>query len=111
LESAYTYLARVRAEHLRAEAATEMLERRAAGTAADATIEPMSIGDTAKLLGASRDVLRNWERNGLLRVPRHPRNGYRQYGAPEIGRLRVVRILRRAGYSTMAILRMMLSLD
>ena len=111
LESAYTYLARVRAEHVRAEAATELLERWAVGAAADATPEPVGIGDAAKLLGVTRDVLRNWERNGLLRVPRDPRNGYRLYGAPEIGRLRVIRMLRRAGYSTMAILRMVLLLD
>ena len=35
----------------------------------------------------------------------------RRYGAAEIGRLRVVRTLRRAGYSTMAILRMLLRFD
>ncbi|MCP4519474.1 MAG: MerR family transcriptional regulator, partial [Delftia sp.] len=59
----------------------------------------------------SADSLRNWERDGLIKIPRNPRNGYRLYGAPEIGRLRVIRMLRRAGYSTMAILRMLLHLD
>jgi DNA-binding transcriptional MerR regulator len=52
-----------------------------------------------------------WERNGLIQVPRDPQSGYRIYGAPEIGRLRVIRMLLRAGYSTMAILRMLLQLD
>jgi DNA-binding transcriptional MerR regulator len=56
-------------------------------------------------------MLRNWERNGLIEVPRDPRNGYRLYGAAEIGRLRVIRTLRRANYSLMAILRMLLNLD
>jgi DNA-binding transcriptional MerR regulator len=44
-------------------------------------------------------------------VPRDPDNGYRLYGAAEIGRLRVIRMLNLAGYSQMAILRMMLHLD
>jgi DNA-binding transcriptional MerR regulator len=69
------------------------------------------IGQAAKLLGATTDMLRNWERNGLIRVPRDPDNGYRLYGAAEMGRLRVIRMLNRAGYSQMAILRMVLLLD
>jgi DNA-binding transcriptional MerR regulator len=63
------------------------------------------------LLDVSTDRLRNWERDGLIKVPRDPDNGYRRYGAAEIGRLRVIRLLRSAGYSTMAILRMMLYFD
>jgi DNA-binding transcriptional MerR regulator len=111
LELAYVYLARVRAEQAQAEAAAELLERWAQGTAADATAQLLLIGEAAELLGASRDMLRNWERNGLIKVPRDPRNGYRLYGAAEIGRLRVIRTLSRAGYSMMAILRMLLHLD
>lgn len=63
------------------------------------------------MLGVTTDVLRNWERNGLIEASRDPRNRYRLYGAAEIGRLRVIRMLRRAGYSMMAILRMLLHLD
>jgi DNA-binding transcriptional MerR regulator len=55
--------------------------------------------------------LRNWERNGLISIPRDPFNGYRRYGAQEISRLRVIRMLSRAGYSLSAILRMLLQLD
>ena len=62
-------------------------------------------------LGVTVDQLRNWERNGLLTVPRDPETGYRLYGAREIGRLRVVRMLRQGGYSMMAILRMFLRFD
>ena len=111
LEQAYNHLARVRAERAQAEAAAELLERWAQGAAADATAEPLRIGEAAKLLDVTTDMLRNWERNGLIRVPRNPRNRYRLYDATEIGRLRVIRMLRRAGYSTMAILRMLLQLD
>jgi DNA-binding transcriptional MerR regulator len=111
LERAYQHLALVRATRAQAEAAAGLLERWAGGTVVDATAQPLHIGETARLLGVSNDVLRNWERNGLLRVPRDPGNGYRLYGVAEIGRLRVIRMLSRAGYSQMAILRMLLQLD
>jgi len=111
LEAAYAHLALVQAERAHAESAVRLLERWAQGTAADATRAPLRIGETAKLLGVSVDMLRNWERNNLLEVPRDPDNGYRYYGAEEISRLRVIRMLIRAGYSMMAILRMLLKLD
>jgi DNA-binding transcriptional MerR regulator len=111
LEKAYHHLALVQAERAQAEAAVDLLERWAGGTAADATAIPLRIGETAKLLDVTTDMLRNWERDSLLQVPRDPRNGYRLYRASEIGRLRVIRMLRRTGYSTMAILRMLRHLD
>jgi DNA-binding transcriptional MerR regulator len=111
LEQAYRHLALVQAERAQADAAVRLLERWAQGAPADASQEPLHIGEAARLLGATTDMLRNWERNGLIQVPRDPRNGYRLYGAQEIGRLRVIRMLTRAGYSMMAILRMLLLLD
>lgn len=111
LESAYRHQAIVQAERARAESAIRLLERWAQGTAADATQTPLHIGAVADLLDVSRDMLRGWERNHLLQVPRDPHNGYRLYTAKEISRLRVIRMLRQAGYSTMAILRMLLQLD
>ena len=111
LEQAYRHVALVQAERAQAEAAVELLERWAGGTAADATGKPLGIGQTARLLDVTTDMLRNWERNGLIRVPRNPHNGYRLYGAAEIGRLRVIRMLRRSGYGIMAILRLMRHLD
>ena len=110
LEMAYSHLALVRSERAQAEAAADLLSRWTQGTATDATIGPLRIGDAAKLLNVTADMLRNWENNGLIDVPRAS-NGYRQYGAPEIGRLRVIRMLVRAGYSLMSILRMLLALD
>ncbi|MDF1514297.1 MAG: MerR family DNA-binding transcriptional regulator, partial [Anaerolineae bacterium] len=111
LESAYQVLVLVQSERAQAEVAATLLERWAHGTVTDATIDPMSIGKAAKFLNVTSDMLRNWERNGLLKVPRNPNNGYRVYGAKELGRLRVIRVLRRSGYSMMAILRMLLQLD
>jgi DNA-binding transcriptional MerR regulator len=111
LEMAYRHLVLVQAERARAEAAAKLLERWAQGTAIDATARPLRIKEAAKLLGVTSDMLRNWERNGLLKVPRDPHSRYRAYGAAELDRVRVIRTLSRAGYSNMAILRMLRRLD
>ena len=71
----------------------------------------LRIGEAAVLLDASVDKLRNWERNGLIEVPRDPQNGYRLYGKKEIDRLRVIRTLILARYSIMSILRMFVQFD
>lgn len=111
LELAYHHLALVQAELAQAEVAARLLERWAQGVPTDATANPLSIRAAADLLGLSPDQLRGWERNGLLAVSRNPANGYRQYRQPEIARLRVIRMLRSAGYSTLSILRMLTRLD
>ncbi|MBN1429011.1 MAG: MerR family DNA-binding transcriptional regulator [Anaerolineae bacterium] len=112
LELAYTYLARVRAEHAHADAAIEFLEQWAGGQAVETQqTAPLLIGEAAKRMGVSVDKLRNWERNGLLSVPRDPGNGYRLYGIVEIGRARVIRMLLQTGYSLMSILRALQEFD
>lgn len=111
LELAYIHLALVQSERAQADVAAGLLERWALGAPADATTEPLQIGQVAQLLGVSIDILRNWDRNGLIDIPRDPFNGYRRYGAREISRLRVIRMLSRAGYSLAAILRMLIQLD
>ena len=111
LECAYNHLALVQSERAQAEVAADLLERWAFGTPADATVQLLTIGQVARLLGVSIDILRNWDRNGLIDVPRDPDNRYRRYGAPEISRLRVIRMLSRSGYSLSAILRMLIQLD
>jgi DNA-binding transcriptional MerR regulator len=111
MEHAYHHLAFVRMEITYAEAAIEFLERWAHGQILDTTPGQRRSAETARWLGATVDQLRNWERNGLIEVPREPTSGYRVYGAAEIGRLRVIRMLRQSGYSLMAILRMLQRLD
>lgn len=111
LELAYQHLALVRSERAQADVAAGLLERWALGTPADATTQPLQIGQVARLLGVSIDILRNWDRNGLIDIPRDPSNGYRHYGSQELSRLRVIRMLSRAGYSLSAILRMLIQLD
>lgn len=111
LELAYRLLSLVQAEHAQAETAVQYLQRWVAGILPDATSRPQRIGEVARLLDVTIDQLRNWERNGLLEVPRDPSNGYRLYGPNEIGRLRVIRVLIRSRYSMMSILRVMNKLD
>jgi DNA-binding transcriptional MerR regulator len=111
MELAYQYLARVRMERTYAESAVEFLERWAAGHLMDSTQKKMHIRQAAQYLNVSVDMLRNWERNGLIEIPRDASNGYRLYGTLEFGRLRVIRMLVQSGYSLMAILRMFRQFD
>jgi DNA-binding transcriptional MerR regulator len=111
MELAYKYLAHVRMEKTAAEAAVEFLERWAAGHVFDTPRQRVRISTAARHLNVTVDMLRNWERNGLLDVPRDPANRYRLYGTAEFGRLRVIRTLVQAGYSLMAILRMLRQFD
>jgi DNA-binding transcriptional MerR regulator len=111
LECAQHHLAVVKAERSEAEMAARILQRWAQKKKQASKGQYLSIGQAARMLGATIDVLRNCERNGLVHVPRDASSGYRQYGPAEISRLRVIRMLQNAGYSTMAILRMLLSLD
>lgn len=111
MELAYQCLVHVRTERTYAEAAVEFLERWALGQVLDTTRRQFLIGETAERMGVSADTLRSWERDGMIDVPRAPQSGYRLYGAAELGRLRVIRMLIQAGYSRMAILRMLIRFD
>jgi DNA-binding transcriptional MerR regulator len=111
MELAYRYLADVRVEQTYAEAAIEYLERWAAGHLIDSSQQTMNISQAAQHLNVTVDMLRNWERNGLIDIPRDPANKYRLYGTAEFGRLRVIRTLVKSGYSLMAILQMLLQFD
>ena len=66
--------------------------------------------NTALSLGVSTEVLRNWERNGLILVPRN-NAGHREYGLKELIRLKIIYILRQAHFSMVSILRMLQQLD
>jgi DNA-binding transcriptional MerR regulator len=111
MELAYEHLAHVRVERTYAEAAIEFLERWAGGHLIDSSRQKMRIREAALHLNVTVDMLRNWERNGLIDIPRDPSNQYRLYGTAEFGRLRVIRTLVKSGYSQMAILRMLRQFD
>jgi len=112
LEQAYDYLAHIENEQSKAEEALvilrEWIDRR---NTTDINQSYLGRRDTADLLNVSIDALRNWERNGLLEVPRNSKNGYRLYGWKEINRAKIIRTLRAANYSIMAILRMLNTID
>ena len=111
LETAYHLRVLIQSERVQAEAAVDFLNNWAYGRVIESKDKPRRIGEAANLLNVSTDRLRNWERNGLIDVPRNPLNGYRFYRTREIGRLRVIRTLNQARYSQMAILRMLMRLD
>jgi DNA-binding transcriptional MerR regulator len=110
-QEAVRHLALVQAERRQAEVAADLLEHWAQEDAQESGGPALRIGEAARALDVTIDMLRNWERNGLIDVPRNPHNGYRRYGPKEISRLRVIRMLGKAGYSMMAMLRMFLQLD
>ena len=111
LEKAHEHLALVKAELQQADTAANLLEHWAQNIITESEESPLAIGEVSKLLGVSIDVIRNAERNGLITVPRNSYNHYRLFGKKEVERLRIIRMLSKAGYSHMAILRMFLELD
>jgi len=111
LEKAHEHLAAVSAELKHADSAANLLEHWAQHREGNSGEDPLAIREVSALLGVSQDVIRNWERNGLVRVPRNPYNNYRLFGKTEIERMRIIRMLSLAGYSHMAILRMFIELD
>ncbi len=65
----------------------------------------MKIAEVSKLYGVTADSLRYYERIGLLsRVPRTP-SGIRDYGEPEIERIKFVKCMRDAGMPVEALCR------
>jgi len=111
MELAFQYLAMIRIERTHAESALAFLERWVAGYIRETVSNTMHISQAAHYLNVTVDMLRNWERNGLIQVPRDPSNGYRLYGTSELGRLRVIRILVQSGHSLMAVLKMLHQFD
>jgi DNA-binding transcriptional MerR regulator len=111
LEKAHEHLALVKAELKAADQAASILENWAKNMTADSDEDPLATGQVSRLLGVSMDVIRNWERNGLISVRRNSYNNYRLFGKKEIERLRIICMLSHAGYSHMAILRMFIELD
>ena len=112
LDKAQEHLELVKSELKQADTAANILEHWAQTISGDFNDDfSLSIGEVSKLLGISIDVIRNAERNGLISVPRNSYNNYRLFGRKEIERLQIIRMLNKAGYSHMAMLRMFIELD
>lgn len=108
MQAALEHLALVRAEREKAEIAAGLLE----SWATDRDSLTGSVGpcwkssEAAERLDITYDMLRSWERNGLITVPRDRENGFRVFGKEEIRRLYVIRALRKARFSLMSIYNM-----
>jgi DNA-binding transcriptional MerR regulator len=64
---------------------------------------PLRVGEAAKRVGVRVSALRFWEQQNLLHPGRDTRSRYRLYDEQQMGRLRVVVLLRDAGYDFNAI--------
>jgi DNA-binding transcriptional MerR regulator len=63
----------------------------------------LRVGEAAKQVGVRVSALHFWEQQGLLRPVRDPASRYRLYDEQQMRRLRVVVLLRDAGYDFSAI--------
>jgi DNA-binding transcriptional MerR regulator len=111
LEKAHEHLAAVKAELKHADTAANLLEHWAQNMVGDSDGEPLAIHEVTTRLGVSHDVIRNWERNGLISIRRNSYNNYRLFSQRDVERLQIIRMLSHAGYSHMAMLRMFIELD
>jgi len=105
LEYAKTYLSHLEKEYNRALEAIELSEQWMCGVKST-SMETHTRNEVALLLELTPEVVRNWERNGLIIVSRLP-NGSRVYTENEKKQLKIIRSLRTAHYSMSAILRLM----
>lgn len=103
------YRKQIQREQRNAEEAIRIAKQIISGKSAEDSI-CLKRKQASDYLDISMDTLRNWERNGLLKVKRK-QNGYRFYTSDDIERLKMIRSLRCANYSLEAILRMLNALE
>lgn len=99
------YLTSLEREYVHALSATKVVEKWLRESPA-VSKHTYSQKEVAMLLDVTSEAVRNWERNGLITVPRLD-NGNRAYGERELEQLQVIRSLRSAHYSINAILRLL----
>ncbi len=109
LVSAEEYRSQIQREQRNAEESIGIARQILSGKSAEHILF-LKRKEVSDYLGISIDTLRNWERNGLLRVKRK-QNGYCAYTSDDIERLKMIRTLRLANFSLEAILRMLNALE
>lgn len=109
---AESYLQQLDLEKNRAEEAIEIVHKILIGYDVDIPKKTLNLTrkEAAEALNITIDTLRNWELNGLITVKRK-QNGYRVYSYEDLQRLKIIRSLRCANYSLVAILRMLQELS
>jgi DNA-binding transcriptional MerR regulator len=83
--------------------ALRLLAAPAAGRASPRFAQPLRVGEAARQVGVRVSALRFWEQQGLVQPLRDSGSRYRLYDEPQMRRLRVVVLLRKAGYDFPAI--------
>lgn len=68
-------------------------------------------GELARAAGVSTDTLRHYERKGVLPAPRRSANGYRQYPAHALERVRLVRSALALGFTLDELARLLRTRD
>lgn len=97
------YIEIIEIECEKAKEAVEILKKWAEHVMLEESREIYSRVEASAIIGTTPETLRNWERNGLLDVPRVGKNQRRIYGRKEIKRLKVIYMLRQAKYSMSAV--------
>jgi DNA-binding transcriptional MerR regulator len=110
IQKTLSYRIHIEAEIGRAREAIRLTEQMINGAAVtEDTMSVIGRREAAARIGVSFDVLRDWERNRLLEIPRF--GNRRQYGGSEMNRLKIIAVLRNGGYSQSAIRRMLGKLE
>jgi DNA-binding transcriptional MerR regulator len=60
--------------------------------------DAMTIGEVAKICGVNPSAIRHWEKEGLIRSERNPKNGYRIFTSRELRKIIVISSLRKSVY-------------
>jgi MerR family mercuric resistance operon transcriptional regulator len=61
--------------------------------------ESLTIGALAKAANVHVEIVRYYQRRGLLREPARPLNGIRRYGVADVSRLRFVKHAQQSGFT------------
>ena len=61
--------------------------------------EEYTVREVARMLSVTAESIRNWERNGLIPIPRRGPNRRRYITTRALNRLRIIAVLRKVGHS------------
>ena len=105
------YIETIQIEYEKAKEAVEILKKWEYNITVKESRAVYSRTEAATIIGTTPEALRNWERNGLIEVPRIGENQRRIYGQKEIERLRIIYMLRQSKYSMSAIYKCLRKFD
>jgi DNA-binding transcriptional MerR regulator len=95
------YIETINEEYNKALTAVKILENWGNKVYASSSGKTYNRKQTAAIIGASPEVLRNWERRGLIKVPQ--KASKREYSSLEIERLRVIYVMLQSNYKMVEI--------